>query len=89
MITGPYEAARKRVPAVLAGVGGIAIYQLVFRRAPLEMAALSIGQRGVSTLLAGTAWSAVLTGSIVLTRPIPVAQGGVLLLGTDRSSAVA
>jgi len=70
------------VPAVLTGAGGIAIYHLAFRRSSLEVAALSIAQRGVSALLAGAAWSAFLTGSVVLTRPVPVAQGDALLPAT-------
>jgi PAS domain S-box-containing protein len=66
------------VPAALIGIAGVTIHQIIIRRQPLRIAALSVGQRGVSVLFAGAVWSVLAAGSIVLTRPTPVAQGGLL-----------
>ncbi|HKV45533.1 MAG TPA: GAF domain-containing protein [bacterium] len=70
------------VPAALTGLVGITIYQLAVRRQAVDVAALSVGQRGVSVLVAGAAWSVLVAGSLTLTRPIAPVQGGLLLAGT-------
>lgn len=70
------------VPAALTGFVGITIYQLAVRKQTVGVAALSVGQRGVSVLVAGAVWSVLGAGSVTLTRPIAPAQGDLLLAGT-------
>jgi diguanylate cyclase (GGDEF)-like protein len=67
------------LPGALIGMVGVSIYQLVVRRQPLEVAAHSIGQRTVSALAAGLAWSVLATGSPAMNRPVYVAQPDTLL----------
>jgi diguanylate cyclase (GGDEF)-like protein len=56
------------VPAALSGAAGVAVLHW-FRRTSLEGAVHSIGQRMVSTLVAGIAWSTMIEGHPVLHRP--------------------
>src|SRR5262249_56359633 len=49
-------------------------------RTPLEGAAFSIGQRIVSTLVAGLAWSTLIEGHPVLHRPSALSQTATPLL---------
>ncbi len=67
------------VPAALCALVGVGIFHW-FKRTPLESAAFSVGQRIVSTLAAGVAWSTLIAGHPVLDPASASAPETTLLL---------
>jgi diguanylate cyclase (GGDEF)-like protein len=61
------------VPAALCALVGVSIFHW-FKRTPLESSAFSVGQRIVSTLAAGVAWTALIAGHPMLDRESSLAQ---------------
>jgi diguanylate cyclase (GGDEF)-like protein len=62
------------VPAALCAMVGVSVFHRL-KRTPLENAAFSVGQRMVSTMAAGLAWSSSIAGHPVLDRPSALGAG--------------
>ncbi len=92
LITLPAIAMLGPVPAAVVAALGVAVGNGILRRRPRATTAFNVGQRTLSILLAGYAWTALLRGPASFGRPVtPLPDDMVLpaLLGTILAYALA